>query len=165
MTRLNVSILLGLCVVLLPAVASAGSGGTGACLIEVPGPGATSFPAGKDDIAVCVDGLSEDVCLKGTGGEGEWFEGLTCGELDVPWEWEGSCQADVDPFGDQCYVLWADGDAELVCVENAGGTWFEDLECGIPVPAMPGFGMAVMALLILGGALVLLTIRGSLPSA
>ena len=167
MKKLNVSMFLGLCVVMTPAVALAGNGGTGACLLQVPDTADAFFPDGKGFLgAVCVNGVTEFECLEIADGI-EWFEDTTCGELEVPWTWEGGCQADVEPFGDQCYVLWFDGNGEEVCTDQGVGEWFEgDLTCGAaPVPAMPAAGMALMIMLIMGGALVLLTVRGSIPSA
>lgn len=161
--KLTLSMMVALCGLLTPMVASAGNGGTGACLIEAPVED-VAFPQGGQQgcFAVCVDGLTQEECQFGKGLE-EFFEGQTCGELDVPWTWEGSCQADAEPFGDQCYVIACDGDAELVCEKGAAGTFYPgDLTCGLGVPTMPAFGMAAMVLLILSGALVLLTVRGSL---
>jgi hypothetical protein len=165
MKKLNLLVLLGACVLLAPAMASAGNGSTGACLLQSPDAAGSLFPDGKFFGAICVDGTTEFECLE-VGGGVEWFENDTCEELDVPWTWEGSCQANVPPLGDQCYILWIDGDGEEACGSQEG-TWYEDdLTCGAaPVPAMPPAGMALMILMIMGGALVLLTIRGSIPSA
>lgn len=47
-------------------------------------------------------------------------------------------------------------------MEKAGGQFSDDpAACGVPTPTMRGFGMAVLALLILHAALTLLTMKGS----
>ncbi len=151
-------------VLLMPALAAAGNGEYGACLLQAPDT-ATLFPDGKGNLgAVCIDGVPELDCLKIATGI-EWFEGQTCAELEVPWEWEGSCQADVPPLGDQCYILWFDGQGDVACLKE-GGEWYpDDLTCGLGVPTVPSAGLAVMGLLLLAGALVLLTFRGSVTTA
>lgn len=172
MRRLSLSILLALGAVLVPAVGFAGNGDTGACYVvgdleSVFGDPGTS--EGKFNLAGCAEGLTEAECTS-VDQLTEFWESATCADVaeEYGFDWEGSCQADIPPLGDLCIVLWTElGGAatQALCENEIGGTWFNDLECGAPVPTMPGFGLAAMAMLMLGGALLLLTMRGSLPSS
>jgi len=170
MRKLNILIVLGLCAVLLPAVASAGDV-TGACYV-VEGITALSedaTPEGKFAFAGCADDFTEEECSS-IDELTQFAAGATCADLAQKggFDWDGSCLADIDPLGNICIQLWTEIDPEFtqeLCENDIGGVWSDDLTCGAPVPTMPGFGMAFMALVILGGALILLTVRGSLPSA
>ena len=171
MRKLNVLMILALCVGLVPAVASAGED-VGACYV-VAAPtsiftdGATE---GEETLAGCADGFTEEECTSVDELTSFWPNG-TCEDVadEYNLDWDGSCAADIDPIGDMCIVLWTSigGPAtQALCENDIGGVWFDDLVCGgAPVPTMPGIGMAAMVVLLLGGALVLLTIRGTLPSA
>jgi len=54
---------------------------------------------------------------------------------------------------------------EEICEKFFGGDWFDDLECGgAPIPAMPRAGQAALVLILLVGALVILSWRGSISA-
>jgi len=172
MRKLNLFVLVGLCVALVPGVALAGNGGTGACFVVSlfdiwDGEGA--LPEGKFELAGCADGFTEQECTS-VDELTEFWEGATCEDVAAKggFDWDGSCVADFDPLGEVCVVLWTEPGGtftQALCVDDIGGEWSPGVDCGIPVPIMPGFGMAALALLILAGALIILTVRGSLPSA
>jgi len=154
-------------VVLLPAVAAAG--GTGACY-SLDGPVSPLTPAGEEGFqALCLNDLTEGECAElELGGFAQWDDNITCDQLDIPWD--GSCLFDFGgTVGLDCIYLYYDTDpdfAELICEGKAGGQFFDDpAACGVPTPTMPGFGMAALALLMLGAALTLLTMKGSAKTA
>ena len=99
--------------------------------------------------------------------------GATCADIadEGGITWDGSCDASIDPAGDFCVELWtAKGGAgsEAICGDlgGGGGGFSAGVSCqGAPVPTMPGLGLAAMAFLILAGALIILTLKGSLASA
>lgn len=96
-----------------------------------------------------------------------WNAGSDCTGLDVPFTWDGSCLASVPPVGERCNLLWADPTNEFTsvehCEEGHGCTWFpNNLTCeGAPVPAMPRPALALMVFVMMGTALVALTVRGA----
>jgi hypothetical protein len=149
---LTVAVLLVVGVILLPAFAEAQ---LGACFfLEVD----LTDPV-FDIEAVCVDGVTFEWC--GDRLEGEWEEDLICDLVDFGFD--GACLFDFGPpVGEQCAFLGGPnpGEAELGCL-GVGGTWFDDPDlCGGQVPTMPSWGLAVLAFVMLGGALVFLTTRG-----
>ena len=169
MRRLYVLGLVALAVVLLPSVAAAG--GTGACFALGDVVNLPQLPSGKGEFAaICVDGVTIDECFEilFLSEEVEFEPNLTCDAIGkIPWD--GSCLFDFgSTVGNACVHLYYDGDefeSEAVCKE-APGQWFDDPSaCGIPTPTMPGFGMAALALLMLGAALTLLTMKGSAKTA
>lgn len=171
MKKLNIPILMGLCVLLVPVAALAGNGDTGACYVVegLPAFPQSLDPEGKFALAGCADGLTQAEC-DSVDELTLWAEGATCADLALKggFDWEGSCAADIPPLGNLCILLWTDiggSFTEGLCENDIGGTWFDDPTCGAPVPTMPGFGMAAMVLLMMSGALILLTLRGSLPKA
>lgn len=172
MGKLKLSILVAFSLLSSPALLSAGQDPVGACFVvgdfaDVFGEAAAT--EGKFNLAGCADGLTEAECTS-VDVLTEFWEGATCADVADKggFDWDGSCLAGIPPLGDLCVVLWTELGPPVtqgLCEKDLGGTWFNDLECGAPVPTMPGFGLAVMALLILGGALILLTMRGSLPTS
>lgn len=167
MKRLSVLCLVAMVVVLLPSIALAG--GTGACY-SLNNPSSPLIPAGEEGFqALCLNDLTQGECTEVLLGEfSEWAEGVTCDELKVPWD--GSCLFDFGgTVGLDCIYLYYDQDpdfAQLICEGKAGGQFFDDpAACGVPTPTLPGFGMAALALLMLGGALILLTMKGSAKTA
>ena len=172
MGNLKSALFLGLGVVLLPGLVLAGQGATGACFFVGDVADVFEDPSsgnGKFSVAACADGLTEDECTS-VSILTEFWEGATCEDVADKGSimWDGSCQADIPPLGDLCVVLWTEFGVTAtqgLCENDLGGTWYLDLECGAAVPAMPPIGLGVMAMLILGGALLLLTLRSSLPSA
>lgn len=154
MRKMSIAVLLVAGVILLPAFAEAQ---LGACyFLDVD----LTDPVFDVD-AVCVDGVSLGFCLDVL--EGEWEEDLICDLVDF--DFDGACLYDFGPpVGEQCALLGG-GEGELGCL-SVDGIWFDDPDlCGIPAPAMPIWSLAVLAFVMLGGALVFLTMRGSLPSA
>jgi hypothetical protein len=168
MSKSGVPILVVLAMMLLPSVALAGNG-TGACF-SFGGPVLAQSPLGEDGFnVVCLDDVTPEECTDlNLGADSEWESGLTCDLLKV--NWDGSCLFDFGgTVGFGCIYLYYEDDpdySQLICEEKAGGQFFDDpAACGIPTPTMPGFGMAALALLLLGGALALLTMKGSAKTA
>lgn len=144
--------LVALCCLLLPAVASS-QDPTGAC-----------WGGGEVD-AYCIDGITESECLTlDFVGRPQWAITRACEELEVPFLWDGSCLIDYAPVGDDtCFLIWTAPGGEATSQEHCttdGGDWSDDLMCGVPVPAMPKFTLALMAGILLGVALLILTVRG-----
>ena len=168
MKKVNVFGLVVLALMLLPAVASAGNG-TGACY-SFGGPVLPQSPLGEEDFtALCLDNITQAECEEQLfGPDSNWDPGITCDQLKVPWD--GSCLFDFQgTIGLGCIYLYYEDEpalAQLICEGKAGGQFFDDpAACGVPTPTLPGFGMAALALLMLGGALVLLTMKGSARTA
>lgn len=173
MRKLNLLLIVVFCVALLPAMAMAGNGNTGACFVVGDQPvwpsSGTEAPDGKFNLAGCADGFTLEECSS-VDELVEFWEGATCedvadkGEID----WDGSCEASIAPVGTTCIQLWTGiGGAatEALCINDIGGTWFDDLECGgVPVPTMPPVGLAALMLLLLAGALLFLTKKASSPA-
>jgi hypothetical protein len=116
--------------------------------------------------AGCVPDVTEQECIDiYFWTEPIWNGGADCTDLDVPFEWDGSCLGDVGDVGDRCVLLWADPQNPLTSIEHCaedGGLWFDNLTCeGAPVPAMPNPGLALMVFALMGIALMALTARGS----
>lgn len=158
--KLNLLLFAVLCVVLLPAVASAGLS-TGACWVYDAGQKG-EFPA----LAACTEDFTEEDCNE-VSVLVNFSPGATCaqmaGELQI--EWNGSCLADFVPADEVCVQLWsavgAEG-AQGLCAQEINGSWFTDLECGgTPVPTVPPVGLAALAMLMLAAALVVLSLRGA----
>lgn len=172
MGKLKLTVLLGIVSMAISGVAFAGQPPVGACWVA--GDVSSIFDdssngEGKFGLAGCTEGLTEDECTSASVLT-EFLENGTCDDVSSLLQimWDGSCDADIPPLGDLCVVLWTELGAvasQGLCENDLGGTWFDDLECGAPVPAMPPVAMGVMAMLILGGALLLLTLRSSLLSS
>lgn len=167
MRRMFILGLVAAAVVLLPSVAVAG--GTGACY-AIGNPTLPQSPLGDDGFqALCLDNVTEQECQElELAPETQWDSNLTCDGLKV--NWDGSCLFDFQgTVGLGCIYLYYENDpdyAELICEKKNGGQFFDDpAACGVPTPTMPGFGMAALALLMLAGALVVLTMKGSVKTA
>lgn len=124
-------------------------GQTGACRVIL------SFEA-----EACVDGVTEDDCalLATDQIDFEWVAGGLC--EDFPTEWDGACDATSD-IGDICVLVDPGGsgfDGFEVC-EAIEGSYRGDGTTCQPVPTLPGTGRAILALVLLVGALLLLTRR------
>lgn len=90
-----------------------------------------------------------------------WQDGLACPDLEVPFEWDGSCLISFPDIGDRCALLWTapggEFDSEYHCEELDGGTWFANLICTDEgVPAMPEHVLALLAFALLVASLLAL---------
>ena len=145
-------VVLGILIVVTPA---AGQDPTGACWRL------------EDDDAACFNGLTAQECAETfSWTDPVWGGGLDCAGLDVPFQWDGSCQLNIAPIGDQCVLMWTlpggPTTSPYHCEELDEGTWFDNLTCeGVPVPAMPKPGLAVMAFVLLAVTLAGLAARVS----
>ena len=134
------------------AAVPATAGDTGACWVE--------FNAGNQDAVECIDDVTQDDC-EDFCSSCTWDESTDCVELEFPWE--GSCFFDDTPPGGGCW-LWAvepgDQSAEFHCEETFDGDWSDDLVCGgAPVPTLPRAGQAALVLVLLTGALIVLSLH------
>lgn len=153
-------------VVMVPGIAGAqsGGGGLGACLFF--------DPVGKGGVvAICADGLDAPTCdffcnIDGAvvdGGqipECEFLPGETCDQQKIPWE--GACDDIViEPGAPSFCALLATGDPQesAALCEKAGFDWLgTGSVCG-GVPALPRAGYAALALVLMAGTLMLLTLH------
>jgi hypothetical protein len=173
MRKLNLFLLIGVGVALMPAVGWAGAG-TGACFVVTgePALGGSSMPldaAGGFNLAGCADGFTLEQCSS-VDELTEFLQGVTCADVAEKGgiSWQGSCQASIEPVGGVCIQLWTVQGAQAtqgLCLGDIGGEWFTDLECGgTPVPTMPPVGLAALMLLMLAGALFFMAKRSPLTS-
>ncbi len=139
------------CVVLLPAAAS---GQTGSCLatLEDDGPSA----------AACVDGVTQQDC---TTLDGVWGSS-TCAQRG---SWDGACIGS-SPIGDICalLVIQPNGSTSQDLCEDPDfldGLWLGDGSTCQQVPTLPKVGQAALVLILLAGALVILTLQGKIRVA
>lgn len=171
MKKLNLLLLMGLCLALIPAMTLAGDG-VGACFVfggEPVSSEGSSVPLDPDGgfaFVGCADGFTEAEC-ESVDELVEYWEGATCDDLadEFSFSWDGSCDANIPPYGDVCIELSSelgvDG-SELLCEEDVSGTFSAGVGCeGAPVPTTPPLGLAALMLLLLAGAVFLLTKRGA----
>jgi hypothetical protein len=168
----NLLLLVAICVVLMPA--GAWAGGTGACYVVTSAPtwpgGDAATPDGQAfDLAGCADGFTQEECSS-VDTLVEFAEGFTCADVALKggFDWNGSCSSTIDPVGDVCIQLWSilgAQSAQGLCVQDIGGQWYTDLECGgTPVPTMPPAGLAALMMLMLAGALFFMAKRSPVSS-
>ena len=119
-----------------------------------------------DEYAGCVAGLTQSECVQlYYWTDPVWNGGSDCNGIDLPFVWDGSCFQDTLTIGERCVLRWSDSGAQYTSVEHCeeeSGTWFDNLTCtGVPVPAMPRPGSAVMAFVLLAVTLAGLAARVS----
>jgi len=144
-------LLSAVCVVLLPAAAS---GQTGSCLAAIDDDGLSA--------AACVDGLTQQDC---TILDGSW-DSDTCAQRG---SWDGACLGS-SPIGDICalLVIQPNGFTSQDLCEDPdllNGTWLGDGSTCQQVPTLPRVGQAALVLILLAGALVILTLNGKIGFA
>jgi len=131
---------------------------TGAC-------GAEIFD--EFEFSLCVDGLTAADCLDLCDEDCEFFPGETCAEVGPPWD--GACEADDSPIGPLCALLWTEPNgvtSDELCEEGfILGTWLGDGSTCQQVPTLPKVGQAALVLILLVGALVILTLQGTIRAA
>lgn len=173
MKRLNLVVVVGCCVALVPAMTLAGNGQTGACFVfdaepVWPASGAVA-PDGGFELGGCADGFTQQEC-ESVSVLVDFAGGATCADVAAKAgiTWQGSCDATIPPVGDVCVELWTflGGKATgALCINDIGGSYAPGVACaGGPVPTIPGIGLAAMALLMLAGALFFLAKRSPHPS-
>lgn len=140
------------------------------CCLLIPGAALSQDPTGAcfafgEVEGLCMDGLTEAECNDMTDFEPTgWEITRACEELEVPFQWDGSCLLDLLFYDDVCLLVWtAEGGpytSPYHCEELDNGVWSDTLSCEVPVPTMPRSALAIMACLILGVALLVMAARG-----
>jgi hypothetical protein len=141
MSKLRLLMILGVYTVVLPTMAAAGNGtATGSCLwlYSQVAPAADSLsalaPSGDFDSAECIDGFAQEDC---SAANVQW-SAESCADLDLPFNWDGSCYVPQTKLGEVCVLVWTDPQSDLTSqqrCENAptepaggsGNSWFDDL--------------------------------------
>ena len=140
------------------------------CCLVIPGAAMSQDPTGAcyglgEVDAICIDGLTESECSSMADFEPSgWEISRACEEVELPFQWDGSCLLDLLFYDDACVLVWtAPGGSytsQYHCEELDNGVWSDTLSCEVPVPTMPRSALAIMACLILGAALLVMAARG-----
>jgi len=155
MRTVKLILLSTVCMACLPALASAQTGAC-TCLFSVDD--------GQEGFA-CTDDADAELCsLLCTDGEWELLEGDTCEDVpDAPWD--GACFFDGPP--ERCWLWWVGPNSvtpQESC-EDVTGEWLGDGSSCQQVPTLPKVGQAALVLILLVGALVILTRHGTVRPA
>ena len=164
---------------LVPNVAEAGNGSTGACTVVLAPE--DKAPGGKEAAFACTNSLTFGDCQLfcfGDSPEGGliavdclWEADTTCAdvELELGVDWDGACDLDFPPpLGLLCAEIADDFISGFTSGEictGAGGAWRPGEACGAPVPALPKTGRAALIVILMLGALLILNLSGIIRSA
>lgn len=135
----------------MPTTAEVSGDTTGACWIE--------FNAGNQEAVECIEDVTESACSSFCS-NCTWEGATACTDLKILWE--GSCFFADTPPGGGCW-LWlvepGQETAEFHCEQTFNGDWYDDLMCGAgQVPTLPRAGQAALALVLLAGSLLVLSL-------
>jgi len=139
-----------ICMACLPALASAQTGAC-TCLFSVDD--------GQDGFA-CTNDADAEICALYCSGEWELLQGETCEDIpDVPWD--GACFFSRPPSRCWLWTVEPNGVTAAQSCEASTGEWLGNGSVCQQIPMLPKVGQAALALTLLAGALVILTLRGT----
>ena len=119
---------------------------------------------GREEIAACTEDVTQQQCTDFF--DFEFLEGQPCTDLDF--NWVGACIVTVPDFGEVCLLVdpyLSTYDGYEACELFLGGSYLGDgSTCG-SVPTLPRVSRAALVLILLAGALVILTRHGTILAA